>query len=370
LTAPPAAPTTQSKPGPRFGARPRWEAVYAAMDELQAGQLLGYDRMGELLGLDPDLPRERTAISISARKALVVLRARTGKIVQLVRGQGYELINSPAPDTNSAATPDQQGRTGAELAGQQSGVDLPQLEMLPAGPSKTLPKPFEHNATTTPAYRLDPDAAGDTAVAPPESLSPNGRHPDRRRVRLTGEQRARARAQAAARYQAGDKLETVADMLGVSIGMICNLLDEAGVRRRKPGLPADELATLIAEVADRYGAGASVRQIATVVGRSHAAVHGLLVRAGITRRPPGGMSSMTDEARAVLRAEAADRYTNGASMTAIAAALGRSKGLVRALLDEAHGVLGTSARPANQTTTGLPTDDTARHGLDRDRGGR
>lgn len=89
LTANPDA-TSAERRGRQPGDAPaRWHILYQAMAELVAGELLSYERMAKLLGLDPQLVKDRQAISVSARKASDELRKRDRKVALLIRGKGY-----------------------------------------------------------------------------------------------------------------------------------------------------------------------------------------------------------------------------------------------------------------------------------------
>jgi hypothetical protein len=79
------------KPGQPVGELPRWKLLYEAMAKLKPGDLLSYEEMGELLGLDFLEPRGKQAILGGARKAAEELRQHERKVFRIVRGLGYQV---------------------------------------------------------------------------------------------------------------------------------------------------------------------------------------------------------------------------------------------------------------------------------------
>lgn len=68
----------------------RWRVLYDRMATLQIGELLSYEDMGELLGLDfLDRP-QRNIINVSARKAATELEKKQGMVFRIMRGHGYQ----------------------------------------------------------------------------------------------------------------------------------------------------------------------------------------------------------------------------------------------------------------------------------------
>jgi hypothetical protein len=79
------------KPGQPAGEQARWKILYDAMAELKPGDLLRYEEMGELLGLDFLEAKGKQAILVGARKAADELRRHERKVFRIVRGHGYQL---------------------------------------------------------------------------------------------------------------------------------------------------------------------------------------------------------------------------------------------------------------------------------------
>lgn len=73
------------------GTTPRWQILFAAMDAMEeVGQLLSYEQMGDLLGLDVHNIQGKQAIMAAARKAVNEMRTQRNTMFQMVRGRGFE----------------------------------------------------------------------------------------------------------------------------------------------------------------------------------------------------------------------------------------------------------------------------------------
>jgi len=64
--------------------------LFEPMDRLEPGQLLRYEEMGLLLGLDFQNQRHKQLIMAAARKAADELRSQRNKVFRIVRGHGFE----------------------------------------------------------------------------------------------------------------------------------------------------------------------------------------------------------------------------------------------------------------------------------------
>ncbi len=90
MTAEPVAEPAPSGRGRRPGAPPRWRVIFDRMDEVEPGQILRYEDLGALLGLDCVDRRQKLLVMGAARKASEELRRRHNKVFRIVRGQGFE----------------------------------------------------------------------------------------------------------------------------------------------------------------------------------------------------------------------------------------------------------------------------------------
>jgi hypothetical protein len=120
------------KPGRPAGELPRWRLLYDAMATLKPGDLLRYEEMGELLGLDFLEPKGKQAILGGARKAAEQLRQQEKMVFRIVRGHGYE-VAQPAQVIELARR--HQARAVAEVeAGHAKieAIDLAQVDVTTA----------------------------------------------------------------------------------------------------------------------------------------------------------------------------------------------------------------------------------------------
>lgn len=92
----------------------------------------------------------------------------------------------------------------------------------------------------------------------------------------------RQRAQIIAVYQSGAGTRRIARMTGWSVNAVYSLLRRNGVQMRAPYEPRTTLAQRL-DLAARYQAGASVRQLATAAGLAYATVYHVLRSAGVLR---------------------------------------------------------------------------------------
>lgn len=75
----------------RGGKPARWHVLYAAMEKLEPHELLHYEQMGALLGLD--FIERRGAIASAAARAATQLALEGRMVLRVVRGHGYERAN-------------------------------------------------------------------------------------------------------------------------------------------------------------------------------------------------------------------------------------------------------------------------------------
>jgi hypothetical protein len=108
------------RPGQPLGGLPRWRILYQAMVDLKPGDLIRYEDMGELLGLDFLEPRSKQAILANARKAAEETRRHEKKVFQIVRGHGYQLAQ-PTQVIDLARR--HQARAVAEVEAGQDKID-------------------------------------------------------------------------------------------------------------------------------------------------------------------------------------------------------------------------------------------------------
>jgi hypothetical protein len=78
------------QPGQPIADRSRWRILYDEMRTLREDEVLTYEEMGKLLGLNFRAPKDRQIINVSARKAADELQRLDRRIVQIVRGIGYQ----------------------------------------------------------------------------------------------------------------------------------------------------------------------------------------------------------------------------------------------------------------------------------------
>lgn len=109
----------------------RWRVLYDAMVKLEPHELLHYEQMGELLGLD--FIEKRNTIGLAAAKAAQQL-ARDGVVVmRLVRGYGYERAN---PGQVLDMVTAHQERSRREIDKAATKVDAVPVEDLDAGTAR------------------------------------------------------------------------------------------------------------------------------------------------------------------------------------------------------------------------------------------
>ncbi|MFI9235817.1 helix-turn-helix domain-containing protein [Streptomyces sp. NPDC053079] len=110
------------------------------------------------------------------------------------------------------------------------------------------------------------------------------------RTYLTGAARDRVAAEVAARYAAGETIGLIAKRTGRSYGTTHSLLLHAGMKPRPRGhqrLDVQARVELAAHLARRYEAGATVQGLAAEMGRSYTLARALLLEVGVTMRPKG-----------------------------------------------------------------------------------
>lgn len=73
------------------GAPARWTILYDAMIKLAPGDLLCYEDMGELLGLDFQIIKQRNVINAAARRAADEATRRKSMVFRIMRGHGYQV---------------------------------------------------------------------------------------------------------------------------------------------------------------------------------------------------------------------------------------------------------------------------------------
>lgn len=103
---------------------------------------------------------------------------------------------------------------------------------------------------------------------------------------LLGPAREAAKAELAARYQAGASLRQLCTETGRSFGGVRYLLAEAGVQLRpRTRIDGPERQRFIAKAVRRYDRGESIRAIAVSTGFSYTAIRDMLVGAHVQLRP-------------------------------------------------------------------------------------
>jgi DNA-directed RNA polymerase specialized sigma24 family protein len=90
-------------------------------------------------------------------------------------------------------------------------------------------------------------------------------------------------SRSAARHSTGASLADLQQAYSLSRGSVQRLLRDAGVRRRRKSLTDVEVAVLV----NRYGAGLTLREIASEQGLPKTTVQDALARAGMAMRPSG-----------------------------------------------------------------------------------
>jgi len=139
------------------------------------------------------------------------------------------------------------------------------------------------------------------------------------------------RADAIARYKAGETIGKIAAAFGVRPRTISKWLPAevvtGVVTQRAQDAEALREAAKAAAIT-RYEAGETIREVATVLGKEPETVSGWLTGAGVAIR----RGTLTEEQREDLQAAAAARYESGETISEIAADYGRSDGSVRNLL--------------------------------------
>ena len=88
-------------------------------------------------------------------------------------------------------------------------------------------------------------------------------------------------ARIVALYQQGLTRAKIAAEMGCSIGTVDYRLNEAGIRGPRGNGPRD------AEIVRRYQSGESLSQVGVAMGMTKTAVHQVLRRLGVPRRPKG-----------------------------------------------------------------------------------
>ncbi|MEV0611169.1 hypothetical protein AB0I61_32970 [Polymorphospora rubra] len=127
LGSPATPPEAHRLPRPRRSVA-RWEVIYQALAKLQPGDLLSYQDMADLLGLDVRDLGEKQALLGAARKAADELRARERKVCTIVYGRGYQHARA---DQILALAHGHQARAVAEVEVAHSKIetiDLSQVE--------------------------------------------------------------------------------------------------------------------------------------------------------------------------------------------------------------------------------------------------
>ncbi|MDG4834844.1 hypothetical protein O7627_36870 [Solwaraspora sp. WMMD1047] len=118
-------------PGQDTPARPRWRVFHDQMADLKPGDLIRYEELGELVGLDFLDPRHKQAILAAARRAAAELLGQR-KVFSIVRGHGYQLAE---PDQVIELARQHQSRAVAEVEagrGKVETIDLRQLDVTTA----------------------------------------------------------------------------------------------------------------------------------------------------------------------------------------------------------------------------------------------
>ncbi|MGI5213840.1 hypothetical protein [Plantactinospora sp. CA-290183] len=109
--------------------RARWRVLYEAMARLNAGDLISYEEMGNLLGLNFLDHDHKQAISVSARKAADELQRQEKKVLRIVRGHGYQVAQ---PGQVIELAHRHQARAVAEVDAGHAAIDTIDLSGLDA----------------------------------------------------------------------------------------------------------------------------------------------------------------------------------------------------------------------------------------------
>jgi hypothetical protein len=120
--------------------------LFDQLDTLQPGELLRYEDMGNLLGLDFQERQDYLAIMAAARKAVDELRSQGNKVFKVVRGHGLERA---AVGQVIALAQRQQARAAAAVeTGHQmvSTINLNELDPTMANVVRATVMAFERQA--------------------------------------------------------------------------------------------------------------------------------------------------------------------------------------------------------------------------------
>jgi transposase len=138
----------------------------------------------------------------------------------------------------------------------------------------------------------------------------------------------------AARYVAGESVQTIGAALNRAPGTVHRVLIRRGVQTRSNGgrprrlLSAEEKAIC----SSRYQEGASIPKIARELSCGVGPVSDALAELGVARRRRGGQPKLGQEKREAILT----LWTEGLSATAIAARLGSGMGTVKSVLEQAN----------------------------------
>ncbi|MFY1633658.1 hypothetical protein ACN27F_10295 [Solwaraspora sp. WMMB335] len=162
------------RPGQPVGTVPRWQILVAAMSRLQPGDILSYDEMGQLLGLDPaDHTGGRQAIHAAARKAAEVLLTQDRKVFAVARGRGYQHAR---PNQVLDLAHRHQARAVAEVTDAHTKVDTIDLTSVDATTARLVQATatgFAHQAAMMRQFDVRQDRL-DTAMAALQQIPRTG----------------------------------------------------------------------------------------------------------------------------------------------------------------------------------------------------
>jgi hypothetical protein len=99
------------------GEQARWKTVYAILRDAPVDSLVTYDQMAEALALDPD--KDRHAVQMAMRRAAQELEREDKRTVDVVRNEGYRVVE---PREHLSLARRHQKKAGRSLARGQSKV--------------------------------------------------------------------------------------------------------------------------------------------------------------------------------------------------------------------------------------------------------
>ena len=109
-----------------IGEKARWRVVYEKLITMSVGDVLTYDRMADLLDLDPR--DDRHSMQMAVRRAAQQFLQDDSRALEAVRGIGYEIV---APEDQLRLAKQHNVRAGTQIAMAQAlvvCVDLSEVQ--------------------------------------------------------------------------------------------------------------------------------------------------------------------------------------------------------------------------------------------------